>query len=313
MFVQIDNREASLFTKCQDMSSLFSGVQLASSVLTLGDIVFYASADAAANATVEPLVIIERKSFQDLLASIKDGRYEEQSYRLIGSANIPRHHILYIVEGMFTQLRSPQEKKMVMSAIISLNLFKGFSVYRTASLHETAEWIMSLASKIDKEIGKGKVFAYSLPPPIPPPIPTVSGSTLVPTTDADTNANANANANANTNTEPLSETTSSPPIETETVEPANAANYCHVVKKVKKENITPENIGEIMLCQIPGISSVLAIEIMKEFSNLPNLISDVKTNPQRLENIRLTSNGKSRKIAKNVVENIRKYLVCLGE
>jgi ERCC4-type nuclease len=310
MFVQIDNREASLFTKCQDMSSLFSGVQLVSSVLTLGDIVFYTSADAAADATVEPLVIIERKSFQDLLASIKDGRYEEQSYRLIGSANIPRHHILYIVEGMFTQLRSPQEKKMVMSAIISLNLFKGFSVYRTASLHETAEWIMSLASKINKEFGKGKRFAHSIPPAVVPSPP----SSLSPLLETNDIHNTETIRETPPSDAPLSLSTPTPiSVETAETETTGGNNYCHVVKKVKKDNITPENIGEIMLCQIPGISSVLAIEIMKEFGNLPNLLTEVKSNPQRLENIRLTSNGKSRKIAKNVVENIRKYLVCLGE
>jgi ERCC4-type nuclease len=292
------------------MSSLFSGISLASSVLTLGDIVFYSSVDAAADVAVEPLVIIERKSFQDLLASIKDGRYEEQSYRLIGSANIPRHHILYVVEGMFTQLRSPQEKKMVMSAIISLNLFKGFSVYRTASLHETAEWIMSLASKIQKELDKGKRFAHSIPPAVvssPPP----SLSPLLETNDIHNTENILVTTPSDAS---LSLSTPTPTsVETAETEASGGNNYCHVVKKVKKDNITPENIGEIMLCQIPGISSVLAIEIMKEFGNLPNLITEVKSNPQRLENIRLTSNGKSRKIAKNVVENIRKYLVCLGE
>jgi hypothetical protein len=48
--------------------------------------------------------------------------------------------------------------------------------------------------------------------------------------------------------------------------------YCSVIKKVKKENITPDNIGEIMLCQIPGISSTTAIAILKEFQTLPKLL-----------------------------------------
>jgi hypothetical protein len=43
-------------------------------------------------------------------------------------------------------------------------------------------------------------------------------------------------------------------------------NYVNVIKKVKKENITPENIDEIMLCQIPGISSVTALAIIKKFN-----------------------------------------------
>jgi len=158
---------------------------------------------------------------------------------------------------------------------------------------------MSLASKIKKEWDKGKRFAHTLQPSPPAVLPCLPSS-LSPLPETNNTVN-------------IQDTAPEPSAETAETEPTSGANYCHVVKKVKKENITPENIGEIMLCQIPGISSVLAIEIMKEFGNLPNLIMEVKNNPQRLESIRLTSNGKSRKIAKNVVENIRKYLVCLGE
>ena len=35
----------------------------------------------------------------------------------------------------------------------------------------------------------------------------------------------------------------------------NEKTYTNVVHKVKKKNITPENIGEIILSQIPGIST----------------------------------------------------------
>ena len=41
------------------------------------------------------------------------------------------------------------------------------------------------------------------------------------------------------------------------------------------ENVTPENIAEIMLCQIPGISSVTALAIMDKFKTIPNLIQEV--------------------------------------
>ena len=48
-------------------------------------------------------LIIERKSLSDLIASIKDGRYNEQSYRLIHSSGLYRHHIVYLIEGGFAQ------------------------------------------------------------------------------------------------------------------------------------------------------------------------------------------------------------------
>ena len=89
----------------------------------------------------------------------------------------------------------------------------------------------------------------------------------------------------------------------------SVADYCTVVKKVKKDNVTPENIGEIILCQIPGISSVTAIAIMKHFNTFPNLIEELQKNAQCIENMTIETNGKTRKINKTSLENIRKYLL----
>jgi hypothetical protein len=90
------------------------------------------------------------------------------------------------------------------------------------------------------------------------------------------------------------------------------ADYCKVVKKVKKDNISPENIGEIILCQIPGISSTTAIAIMKRFKTFPNLIVELNTNPACLENLAIETNGKSRKISKSSLENIQRFLLAPG-
>ena len=85
--------------------------------------------------------------------------------------------------------------------------------------------------------------------------------------------------------------------------------YCSVVKKVKKENVTAENIGEIMLCQIPGISSVSAIAIMKHFNTISNLFSCIKADEACLKDITyVNSKGQTRKISKTVTGNIVKYL-----
>ena len=85
--------------------------------------------------------------------------------------------------------------------------------------------------------------------------------------------------------------------------------YCHVVKRVKKDNITTDNIGEIMLCQIPGISSITAIAIMAQFKNLPNLIFCLKENQQCLKDISYSNaKGQTRKISKPAIENIKKFL-----
>ena len=88
-----------------------------------------------------------------------------------------------------------------------------------------------------------------------------------------------------------------------------ASDYCGVVKKVKKENITPENIGEIMLCQIPGISSTSAIAVMREFKSVKNLIAKVNENEGCLKDINyVNTKGQTRKINKTVIANIIKFL-----
>jgi hypothetical protein len=87
-------------------------------------------------------------------------------------------------------------------------------------------------------------------------------------------------------------------------------DYVSVVKKVKKENITPDNIGEIMLCQIPGISSVTALAIMEQYKDIPNLIKELEANNACLKDITSTnSKGQTRKINKTSVANIVKFLL----
>jgi len=225
-------------------------------------------------------MLIERKTYNDLLASIKDGRYEEQSYRLIHSSGYPLHSIVYLLEGLFSQLRTPLEKKIVYSSMTSLHFFKGFSLYKTSTVDETAEWLIYTADKIEREFGKGRIPYY---------LTQTFAGTLRLRDQEDTNTTNNTNDT--TNEEP------------------SGSNYCSVVKKVKKENVTPENIGEIVLCQIPGISSVTAMAIMSNFSSFNHFMQELQSNPQCIDTLTVTSNGKVRKISKTSLENIRQYLL----
>ena len=71
-----------------------------------------------------------------------------------------------------------------------------------------------------------------------------------------------------------------------------------------------KNIGEIILSQIPGISTVSAIAVMKKFGTISNLVDSIRNDPTCLNDIVCETKGKTRKIGKNVVENILKFLVC---
>ena len=87
-------------------------------------------------------------------------------------------------------------------------------------------------------------------------------------------------------------------------------NYCEVMKKTKKNNIIPKNIGEIMLSSIPGVSSKSAITIMREYRTIKNLINEMNKNKNCLDGIKIIcENGLSRKISKTCIENIKIFLI----
>ena len=145
MKIIIDEREHSLYEKCQLLSNQYKNIVLSKEVLPLGDIFLKTNDDI-------DILLIERKSFSDLLSSIKDGRYEEQSYRLLNSSGLPPHSIFYLLEGLFSQLYNPNDKKIILSSMTSLQYFKGFSMIRTSSIGETAEVVLAMADKIERDL-----------------------------------------------------------------------------------------------------------------------------------------------------------------
>jgi ERCC4-type nuclease len=302
MKVIIDERETELFEKCESLirsSRIPSSVQLSKEVLNLGDVLIKTDDD-------KEVLLIERKSFQDLLASIKDGRYEEQSYRLLHSSGFPPHSVFYLVEGMFAQLRAPLEKKIIMSAITTMQFFKGFSVQRTSTVHESAEWLLHFAEKIERNFSKG-VIPYYLTRPFRKYFTPPKREHIAPISNEST---ATENQPTDSTIQPVDSSHSVENAGDAITEPEQtSADYCHVVKKVKKENVTPENIGEIILCQIPGISSVTAIAIMKHFNHFTHFIEELAKNPACIENLTTETNGKVRKISKKSIESIRSYLM----
>jgi ERCC4-type nuclease len=242
MKIIVDERETSLYDMCLNHECFNKETTiLEKRVLQLGDILFTSDDETTT------FLCIERKSLQDLLASIKDGRYSEQSYRLTNC--FPNtHNVIYLLEGM---LSTVNDKKLVISCIASLNYFKGFSVHRTVSLAETALYILCMADKIERDFRKG----------------------VKPVARAG--------------------------------ESSESTDYCGVVKVSKKANITKENIGELILMQIPGISSAIAVEIMKPFSNLLEFIDCIRSDADYLSKIKV--NG--RKIGSNVVKSIQELIL----
>lgn len=249
MKIFIDKREQDLYIKLQRHLETydFKTISITQEVLHLGDVIIKSDDD-------EILLIIERKTISDLLSSIKDGRYAEQSLRLCNNGIIENHRIIYLVEGVISSCHK-NEKQVVYSTMTSLGFFKGFSIIKTLSVDDSAEFILICCDKIDRSFKSGKKM-FSI--------------------------------------KDISQTTTS--------------NYCDVIKSVKKDNITKENIGEIMLMQIPGISAVLAKAILSKFSSFSEFIMKVNTEPECLDGMTYESKGKQRKINKSCLENIVHYL-----
>ena len=84
MLIKLDCRETKLLPLCTAYLSDQSSIQIVSESLPLGDAIIYAK-DGENTDEYKEKVIIERKSLADLAASIRDGRYAEQSYRLMQS------------------------------------------------------------------------------------------------------------------------------------------------------------------------------------------------------------------------------------
>ena len=163
--------------------------------------------------------------------------------------------------------------------MFSVNYFKGFSIMRSNNLEETAMIACNMVYKLVSGLKAGKNSFYN---------------------------------NIKLSNETSNELSSNETITTnnlDNIKEPTEKDYCSVIKKVKKENVTPENIGEIMLCQIPGVSSVSAFAILSQFKTLPNLIKSIQEDETCLNNIFTTdANGKNRKISKTALATIIKYL-----
>ena len=168
MLIKVDNREQDLLKQIQNLVlfiPVFKQLKVETAALPLGDIIIYDDNDEK--------LVIERKCLNDLLASIKDGRYEEQSYRLNG-LNHPNHNIYYLIEGDVNKANRFKdnniEKLTLYSAMFSLNYYKGFSVFRSFSLDETANIVCNMAYKMGKDLTKKPFFdnkCKAIEPPCP--------------------------------------------------------------------------------------------------------------------------------------------------
>ena len=87
--------------------------------------------------------IAERKRSDDLAASLKDGRWREQSVRLFGSG----HQVVYLLEGDFRDAGVLYPN--LLGAWMNSELRRNCCVFRTIDLEETALVLRGLMAKLE--------------------------------------------------------------------------------------------------------------------------------------------------------------------
>ena len=240
-------------------------------------------------------IIFERKSLSDLESSIKDGRYNEQSLRL-SQSYFHNHNIIYLVEGAIINYRNKKFKNTLYSSIFSLNHYKGFTVFNTLNNVDTCDMLYNFILKKMKEKTKPPFYNNMINQPI-----------------NKSNNGSNNKSNNESNNESITKSTIESSNEVnnnlEETKETNNINYLSTIKMTKKDNITKENINTLMLMQIPGISLLSASSIMNKYNNIYNLINELKKDNNCLDSLKLESSN--RKISKNIIENVKIYLLTL--
>jgi|AntAceMinimDraft_11_1070367.scaffolds.fasta_scaffold88272_2 ERCC4-type nuclease len=242
MLIKIDFREHDLNTIL-----IQSNVKIETCNLPIGDIVI-------CDDTGKDILMIERKTLNDLASSICDGRYNEQSYRL-NQCSLHNHAIFYLIEGDLRKFQPrsfgrPITKEILISSMTSLSYTKGFSIYRTMDVQETALWILQTTHKLSK---LKEPFYYN--------------------------------------------------------DPDSKLSYVDVKHNIKKNNITPDNIGILMLSQIPLVSTTSAKAVLLKYTSISNLLTTIREDPNDLYNVHtITSDGKERKLSKSCIINIIEFM-----
>lgn len=96
--------------------------------------------------------IVERKTADDLAASIMDGRYEEQKYRL---KNCGINNVVYLVEGSPGQHCKIPEV-VLKKAQIHTQIFHNFNVLRLPTIQESLRWLTQMTHETARRVEKMK-------------------------------------------------------------------------------------------------------------------------------------------------------------
>ena len=141
ILITIDARETNIYNDIisRDLDNYKDKIEILSENLLIGDI----------HIKYKNLVhIFERKTLQDLQASILDGRYKEQKARLL--SNVSQKYITYIIEGdnILASNTYEKNKSMIQGAYLHTLFRDNIRILYTKNIEETTTLILLLSTKI---------------------------------------------------------------------------------------------------------------------------------------------------------------------
>jgi crossover junction endonuclease MUS81 len=230
------------------------------------------------------VLIIERKTLQDLYSSINDGRYKEQKVRL--KNNYSDSQIVYIIEDCnvkFVKNKFANFESIINGAIINSIFRDNIKLIRTKSVEDTIIYIKTLLKKVKNNI---EFFENCS---------EISSDNDI----------INNQSNDDSNNIKIIELKSN----------NVSSKYVDNIKIKKKENNNPNNCNIIMLCQIPGVSTKISKTICDKYSCISNLVLEYnKLNTLKEKETLLKdysysiNNDKTRKIGPVISKRIYEYL-----
>jgi hypothetical protein len=242
--LQIDYRE-------KDMYDMFKKSSVPDSVtleepcnLDIGDIIITTvSGDQ---------IIIERKRFDDLSSSIKDGRYDEQKMRCMAHIQQQRDAghtciLVYLLEGDLSYCRNSSDVNMALGAWISMELRDRVPVVRVINMEEGVKWMCRLCERIKKkpsEFFNGGVSVVNNNPTVADVKTIYLGGASGSVASDELTYNADGS-----------------------IKQVTQGEYLNTIKTKKKENITPDTCAQVMLSVIPGMTADTAKVVLDVIGN----------------------------------------------
>lgn len=138
--ILIDSRESNLYNDIinRDLDIYTNKIEFNKNNIDIGDInIKYRDIE----------YIFERKTINDLISSIHDGRYREQKARMID--NYDNKRITYIIEGDdILSSKTYNKSKVLQSTYLNILFRDNIRLVFTKNVNETATLILSLSIKI---------------------------------------------------------------------------------------------------------------------------------------------------------------------